>query len=93
MKQSNTDTNSSTINASSKDAPLYSASGEDAALDNVSGKYTLPYNSITKWLILALIAIGVVEAIIGVCSGKWETAIICLMSSALWVVLLIGWRK
>lgn len=93
MKQSNTDTNSSTMTVSGEDAPLYSASGEDAALDNVSGKYTLPYNSITKWLILALIAIGVVEAIIGVCSGKWPTAIICLMSSALWIIFLIRWRK
>ena len=83
MKQSNTDTNSPTMTVSGEDAPLYSASGEDAALDNVSGedaaldnvsgKYTLPYNSITKWLILALIAIGVVEAIIGVCSGPIVT--------------------
>lgn len=93
MKQSNTDTNSPTMTISGEDAPLYSASGEDAALDNVSGEDALPYNSITKWLILALIAIGVVEAIIGVFSGKWATAIICLMSSALWIVLLIGWRK
>ena len=74
------DTNSSTINVSGGKAP-------------VLREYTPPYNSITKWLILALIAIGVVEAIIGVCSGKWPTAIICLMSSALWIIFLIGWRK